>query len=208
MTERRRTWCGLCHSKCGIVLEFEDGRAVRVLGDPDHPINRGRICARGQLMVDHLYHPDRLNRARRRVGGRGEGRWEEIPYDRALDEVAARLGELRDRHGPETLSFCHGTARTYHWDQRRFFNLFGSPNYFGANNICMCPSVAVDYATYGCTTPHGDVDRARCIVVAGAAPSRSHPLLDYPRLLAAKKRGAKLVVVDPRRIPEADQADL
>jgi anaerobic selenocysteine-containing dehydrogenase len=192
-----------------VRLWVEDDRAVKVEGDPDHPISRGRLCARGRLLVDHLYHPDRLNYPLKRAGERGANQWQRLSWDQALGEVADRLAALRDQHGPETLAFTHGTHRTYHWDGRRFFNLFGSPNLCGANNICMCPSQAVEYATYGGFVggdPAG-AGRTKCLVVWGHAPSQSDPILAFPEIVAAKKRGAKLVVVDPRRTPEAELAD-
>ena len=120
MTETRRTYCGLCHSRCGLLLELEKGRAMRLTGDPQHPVTRGRICNRGKLMLDHVYHPDRLNYPLKRKGQRGAGQWERLPWDQALDEVSEKLSSLRDKHGPETLAFTHGTKRTYHWDERRF----------------------------------------------------------------------------------------
>ncbi len=207
MTETRRTYCGLCHPRCGARLRVEDGRAIKVEGDPDHPISRGRLCARGRLLVDHLNHPARLNYPLKRAGERGANRWQRLSWDQALDEVAGRLAVLRDRHGPETLAFSHGTHRTYHWDGRRFFNLFGSPNLCGANSICFCPTTAVEYATYG-GVAWGDLERTRCLVVWGQAPSQSDPILGFPEIVAAKKNGAKLVVVDPRRTREARLADL
>ena len=69
-TEYRRTYCGLCHPRCGLRLEIENGRAVKVTGDPEDPITRGRICNRGKLMLDHVYHPDRLNS---RLNGKASG---------------------------------------------------------------------------------------------------------------------------------------
>ncbi|MCJ7593300.1 MAG: hypothetical protein MUO52_00830, partial [Desulfobacterales bacterium] len=60
MKEQRKTYCGLCHPRCGLILEMEDGKAVSVRGDKDHPITRGMTCPRGHLMIDHLYHPDRI----------------------------------------------------------------------------------------------------------------------------------------------------
>ncbi|MEW6267552.1 MAG: molybdopterin-dependent oxidoreductase [Thermodesulfobacteriota bacterium] len=207
MPEIRRTYCGLCHPRCGLRLEMENGRAVRVTGDPEHPISRGRICARGRLMLDHLYHPDRLNYPLKRQGERGSGQWQRLTWEQALDEVAGKLADLREKHGPETLAFTHGTKRTLHWDGRRFFNLFGSPNICGANNICMCPSQAVEFATYGGFV-NGDLRQTRCVVVWGQAPSQSNPILLYPGILEAQKNGAKLIVVDPRRTAEAEKADL
>jgi len=207
MRETRRTFCGLCHPRCGARLVIEDGRATRVEGDPDHPISRGQLCGRGRLLVDHLYHPARLNYPLKRAGERGANQWQRLSWDQALDEVAERLASLRDQYGPETLAFTHGTHRTYHWDGRRFFNLFGSPNLCGANNVCMCPTQAVEYATYGGFVS-GDMRQTKCVVVWGKAPSESDPILGFPEIVAAKKSGAKLIVVDPRRTREAELANL
>ena len=164
--EIKKTWCGLCHPRCGTLLEFEGDRAIRVKGDPDNPFNRGRICQRGSLMLEHLYHKDRLNFPLKREGGKGEGKWKRITWDTGMDEVAQKLILLKDTYGPETLAFSHGTYRTYHWDGKRFFNLFGSPNMTGANHICMCPTHIVDWATYG-SFAFGDLINAALIVVWG-----------------------------------------
>jgi thiosulfate reductase/polysulfide reductase chain A len=105
------------------------------------------------------------------------------------------------------LAFTHGTKRTYHWDGRRFFNLFGSPNVCGANNICMCPSYATEYATYGGMV-WSEVMGAKCVVIWGAGPSKSEPTGLFAQMVRAKKQGAKLIVIDPRRTKEAEMADL
>lgn len=205
--EQRPTWCGLCHTRCGLILELENGRAVAVRGDPEHPANQGSTCRRGRMMLEHLYHPDRLERPLRRVGDRGSGDWAPVSWEEALDDIATRLGDLRQQHGAETLAFSRGTYRTYHWDARRFLNLFGSPNTTGANPICHCPSVAVETAVCG-TLPHPDLAHAECIVWWGANRAVTGQLADWPALCAAKKRGARLITVDPRRTAEAEMADL
>ncbi|MEJ2638008.1 MAG: molybdopterin-dependent oxidoreductase [Desulfosarcinaceae bacterium] len=207
MTEIKRSYCGLCHPRCGLLLHIEDGKIVKVTGDPDHPVTRGVICARGRLMPDHVHHPKRLNYPLKRVGAKGEGQWQKLSWDQALDEVAEKLSKLKASYGAETLTFTHGTKRTYHWDCRRFFNLFGSPNTCGVNNICMCPSYATEYATYG-GMAWSEVMGAQCIVVWGCNASSSNPIGLYPQLVRAKKRGARLIVIDPRRTKEADMADL
>ena len=206
MKTQVRTYCGLCHPRCGLVLDIENGRAVRAHGDKDHPVTRGLVCPRSQLMIEHLYHPDRINHPLKRIGPRGSGQWQRIGWDQALDEAAGALDALRKRYGAETLAFTHGTSRTYHWDERRFNNLFGTPNICGANNICMCPSQAVEYATYGGFS-WGDMRHSRCVVIWGYAPSKSN-LSDWAGLMQAKKHGVKVIVVDPRRIPEAEIADM
>lgn len=208
MKDIRRSYCGLCHPRCGTLLHIEDGIAVKVTGDPDHPVTRGAICERGRLMPDHLHHPDRLNYPLKRIGEKGEGRWQRVTWDQALDEVAEKLSSLKDKYGAETLTFTHGTKRTYHWDCRRFFNLFGSPNTCGVNTICMCPSYATEYATYGGMILGSEVFGARCIVLWGSNASQSNPIGLSPKIAHARKNGAKLIVIDPRRTKEAEQADL
>jgi anaerobic selenocysteine-containing dehydrogenase len=103
MSETRRSYCGLCHPRCGLLLDVENGKIVGVKGDPEHPITRGRICARGSLMADHVHHPDRINYPLKRKGEKGSGQWQRITWEQALDEVAGKLGALRDRYGAETL---------------------------------------------------------------------------------------------------------
>ncbi len=205
--ETRRSYCGLCHPRCGILLHMKEGKVVQVTGDPDHPVTRGLICERGLLMPEHIHHPDRINYPLKRKGKRGEGKWERISWDQALDETAEKLSRLRDEYGPETLAFTHGTSRTHHWDSRRFYNLFGSPNICGAANICMCPSYATEYATYG-GMARGDVRNARCVVIWGRSPAKSSPVQSYPALQHAREQGAKIIVIDPRRIPETEMADM
>jgi anaerobic selenocysteine-containing dehydrogenase len=206
MKEFRKTYCGLCHPRCGLLLEMEGDKAVRVRGDKDDPVTRGMICPRAQLMVDHLYHPERINYPLKRKGERGSGQWQRVGWDEALDDVASKLDNLRSKFGAETLAFTHGTKRTYHWDERRFNNLFGTPNICGANNVCMCPSQAVEYATYGGFS-WGDIRQTRCVVLWGMGPSQSNTGL-FGQIMMAKKRGARLIVIDPRRIREAEMADL
>ncbi len=206
-TETRATWCGLCHARCGLELEVEDGRAVALRGDRAHPTNAGRTCERGRLLLEHLYHPDRLNHPLKRVGARGSGQWERVTWEQALDDVAARLGALRQEHGAETLAFTRGTYRTYHWDARRFMNLFGSPNITGANPICHCPSVCVESALMGGFV-HGDLAHCACLVIWGSGRSVSSRVTDWHAIKAAQKRGARTIVVDPRRTTEAERADI
>ncbi|HTY64630.1 MAG TPA: molybdopterin-dependent oxidoreductase [Acidobacteriota bacterium] len=206
-TEIRKGWCGPCHLRCGMLVHFEDGRAVSVQGDPANPLNRGALCRRGQLILEHLHNPARLNYPLKKAAQRGAGKWQQITWDQAMDEIAGKLGKLRDRFGSETLAFSRGTYRTYGWAMKRFLNLFGSPNMIGANTICMCPSHTVEWSTCG-SFARQDIGNAACVVIWGFQPSESRIIPDWRDLLAAKNRGAKIIVVDPRRTKEAEMADL
>jgi len=206
-SEIKKGWCGPCHVRCGMLVHFENGRAVKVQGDPDNRINRGALCRRGQLILEHLYNVSRLNYPLRRSGLRGEGKFQQLTWDQAMDEIAEKLSSLRDRYGAETLALSRGTHRTYGWAMKRFLNLFGSPNMTGPNTICMCPSHTVEWSTYG-SFARQDIGNARCIVIWGYQPSQSYVVTDWRDLLAAKSRGAKIIVVDPRRTKEAEMADI
>ena len=205
--EVRKGWCGPCHVRCGMLVHFENGCAVDVQGDPENPLNRGALCRRGQLIPEHLYNPARLNYPLKRAGRRGEGKWQQLTWEQAMDEIAEKLGKLGDQFGAETLVLSRGTYRTYGWAMRRFLNLFGSPNMTGPNHICMCPSHTLEWSTYG-SFARQDIGNSHCIVIWGFQPSESRIIPDWRELLAAKKRGAKIIVVDPRRTKEAEMADL
>ncbi|MEM2104357.1 MAG: molybdopterin-dependent oxidoreductase [Candidatus Bathyarchaeia archaeon] len=205
--EVRRGWCGPCHTRCGLLVYFEGGKAVKVVGDPRHPVNRGAICSRGRLILEHLYHPDRVNFPLKKIGERGRGKWERISWSEALDGIAAKIKEIKAKFGAESIVFCGGTYRTYSWASKRFFNLLGSPNTTGPGAICHCPSVSIESATYG-SMAHSDIRNAACIVLWGHSPSESVPIPEWNEIVAAKNRGAKLIVVDPRLTREAKMADL
>lgn len=192
----KKGWCGPCHQRCGLLIELQDGKAIRVLGDKGHPVSKGFTCERGRMILEHLYHKDRVNFPLKRVGSRGSGNFRRIGWAEALDEIAERLENLKARFGPETLAFAHGTYRTYGWPLKRFFNTFGSPNITGAQYICRCPSWIVEWATLGGPV-FPDLDRTRLVVLFGAHPKDSCPHPFFSGLMHAKKRGAKLIVIDP-----------
>lgn len=104
-----RTVCEGCMSGCGVVVHRENGRVTKIVGDPDHPQNRGRLCIKGLTYDELLYHPDRVKHPMKRVGERGEGKWIEISWDQALDEIAAKFNEIIQNHGPEAITLGFGT---------------------------------------------------------------------------------------------------
>jgi anaerobic selenocysteine-containing dehydrogenase len=148
------------------------------------------MCGRGKLILEHLYHPDRLNYPLKRSGDNGEGKWQRLTWEQALDEIAAKLKAIKEQCGPESLALTNGTYRTYSWARTRFFSLFGSPNLTGANHICMCPSHTVEWSTYGFMA-HEDIRHTACVVVWGLQPSQSTLIPGWRELVDAKKRGAR-----------------
>ena len=209
--EVKRASCFLCHLNCGVLCTKEDGRIVKIEGDPECPHNEGFVCSR--LEQDRWksfeYSPYRLKKPLKRAGERGSGKWEEISWDQAFDEIAEKLTELRDKYGAETLAFFEGTYRTQSNLHYKFTNLFGSPNTGGAGTICYSSDMWLEPCTYGgFCSDKSDWKRADLIVLWGRNPAASE-LLNWKWVTDnMDNRGAKLIVIDPRYCEVAERADL
>jgi anaerobic selenocysteine-containing dehydrogenase len=194
--------CRGCHGGCVHLLTVENGRVTHVRPDPDAPLNHGRACVKGMTILEQMYHPQRLTKPLRRLGSRGSGRWAEISWDEAYDEMAHRLGQLRDTYGPESIALISGTGRHHLSQFWRFANVLGTPNATSSGAlICLGPRknagelacghfAGVDY--YGDTKPGG-------ILVWGANPaiSGADGELQF-HIRDAVKAGIPLIVVDPK----------
>ena len=110
MSKVVKTICQMCYFHCGLDVSVEDGRVLEVEGMPEHPMNRGRLCAKGLASAQLLTDPRRLTTPLRRVGDRGSGQWQSISWDQALDEIAEQLLTIRDQDGPEYLGYYRGQA--------------------------------------------------------------------------------------------------
>ena len=93
--EMRKSLCYFCHANCGVLAYVKDGEVIKIEGDPNYS-NQGGLCCRGNSALLHLNHPARINHALKRVGKKGEGKWEKIPYDQAIAEVAERLNQIKE----------------------------------------------------------------------------------------------------------------
>jgi anaerobic selenocysteine-containing dehydrogenase len=209
-----RSICQACHCNCGVIVHLENGRVTKVTGDPGHPMNRGFICVKGRAQPELLYHPDRLKYPVRRAGERGEGKWQRISWDEALDEISERLREVKEKYGAESIAIMTGTGpRTGNNMAHVYTLLLGTPNRISVDNhICFAPSTMAERCTYGGMTTMmeigPDYPNADCIVVWGGNPLASHPPRGEEIVQAKRKRGAKLIVIDPRRTALAAMADI
>ena len=208
--ERPVTCCG-CTTQCGLLARVEGERVTALRGDPDHPLSRGYLCPKGKDAAEFIARQDRLLAPLKRVGPRGAGRFAEVGWDEALDEIADRIETLTRQHGKRSLAYSYGTFRGGDWGiGERFMNRFGSPNSCGQDKICYGPITLAEALTYGMgptvfTPPTAGV--TRCIVVWGMRPAASAPLL-WRAIGEARRAGAKLIVIDPQRTREVAQADL
>ncbi|NVO15265.1 MAG: molybdopterin-dependent oxidoreductase [Rhodoplanes sp.] len=208
-----RTVCQECHSECGVLVEVEDGRVKSIKGDPDHPNSRGYICVKGTNYAAFAGHPDRLRHPLRRAGAKGEGKWERVSWDEALDDIAARLTRIRETNGAKSLGTFHGTApRQALFFARLLASAIGTPNVLNTDlHICYAPSMVGEFATIGqsvCQEQGPDYLSSKCVLVIGANPTISHPGRGRDLVDAVEKNGAKLIVVDPRRTSLAAMADI
>jgi anaerobic selenocysteine-containing dehydrogenase len=99
-----RTCCQGCHPECGVLVHVEDGKVTRIEGDPAHPGSRGFICIKGRVQAEFTYHPNRLRYPLKRAGSEGSGEWQRISWDQALNEIAAKLTEIKEKYGAEAIS--------------------------------------------------------------------------------------------------------
>lgn len=190
-----------CPDSCGIVTEVEDGRVVRTLGDPDHPITRGWLCRKGNRYLERHTSPDRLLYPQRRVGPKGEGRFERISWDAALDLIAERWQVIVSEWGPEAI-VPYGYSGTMgvvqrHVGERRFLNRLGAS--ILDRSICSEAGHAAMRATLGGSygADPEDVSNSRLVLIWGYNPAATNPHF-MPLLQEAKRNGATVVVIDPR----------
>ena len=204
--------CRSCHGGCGALLHVDDGRLTKVEGDPDSPLNRGRLCPIGLATLDLVYHPDRLTHPMRRDGERGSGKWRRISWDEALGEIAGRLAEIKRDHGAEAIALGTGTGRHHIRWVSRFGHALGTPNWCEPGFAqCFHPRVNTSLLTFGdfpvCDFT-GDV-APECIVYWGHNPVNSGPDGETRfNAVDSLKHGPKVIVVDPRETYLARIADI
>ncbi len=207
-----RAYCSLCSVDCPIVCTLEEGRLTKVEADLEHPLG-GAMCIKGRAAPELLYHPDRLKHPLRRTRPKDDPDpgWERISWDEALGAIAQRLLAIREESGPQAVAFPKGTnggtslGDSDRW-LRRLASAFGSPNQVSTTHVCNWHKDTASKYTYGVTIPKPDFERTQCVILWGHNPSSTS--IDYAiAITQARKRGAKLVVIDPRRVGLANQSD-
>lgn len=215
-----KTNCRACTHNCGILAHVKDGRVIKLEGNPEHPMSKGAVCAKGLAGIQALYNPNRNKYPMKRVGARGENKWQRITWDEALDELAKKLMEYYEKYGAESL-FCStgGGGNPQFHSIARFCNGFGTPNWFepGCSQCFLPRTAAFDLMYGGPSTSVGDslceemyVPDApiRTVVQWGSNSSYSNPAGGGRGLAALRARGVKTVQVDPRFTPDAAKADI
>ena len=213
-----------CHLGCGILMYTDDeGRLVKVEGDPENPFNQGRLCVRCLDLPEVVYSPDRiLHPLKRAREDRGKDKWEPIGWDEALDEIAGKILAAKEEFGPESVAFYSGTGRDIGQYITRLCWGFNSPNFvfLMSGQSCYSPRVAGCFSTSGSfwvgdysqqfpdRYDNPDWKRPDLIVIWGNNPivSNSDGLYGH-WVVDCLKMGSRAIVVDPRMIWLASKAE-
>ncbi|HHI79600.1 MAG TPA: nitrate reductase [Planctomycetes bacterium] len=202
------SFCELCFWKCGIHAHVKDGKVTKIVGNPDHPLSRGKLCPRGTGGIGLLYDPDRLKKPllRKEVGGKQ--RFEEVSWDEALDFIADKMKTIKKKYGPESLAlFSHGFGGSW---MKKVVKAYGSQN-IGAPSWAQCkgPRDVGFELTFGdfLGSPEPiDMRNAKCITLIGAHLGENMHNTQVQDFAEAIGNGADIIVVDPRFSTAAGKA--
>lgn len=202
-----KSTCHRCHCECGVLVHVRDGKVVKIEGDHSHPFNEGILCPKCFATIEALYHPDRLKYP---LIKEGKG-WRRVSWDEALTLIARRLTEIKEKYGSVSICTSSGDNKGFVYISMLLAYALGTPNVMRPHpHICFFPTWIASDATFGhfiTTEPALDLDHAKCIMLWGTNPTTSHQPL-VAKILRTKKNGGKLIVIDPRFIPLAQQADI
>jgi len=211
--------CGFCIARCGTVATLEGGRFTRLDPDPTHPTGHA-ICAKGRAAPELVYHPERLRYPLRRTRPKGDpdAGWQRISWDEALDLTAAAMRRVADRHGPQAVAFTVASPSTTSLGDatgfiQRLANAFGTPNSKNTLDVCGWGRAFATQYTYGVGSVGAggsgampDIEHSGVLILWGYNPSFTR-LTHATAVVAALKRGMRLIVVDPRHVGLASKAD-
>ena len=203
-----RTTCPYCGVGCELNVGTRDDRIVSITPVLDAPVSKGHLCVKGRYAFDFVSAADRVTEPMIRDGHH----WKRVSWNEARAFVAGRLRELIDRHGPDSIGIL-GSARATNEDnyvaQKFARAVIGTNNVDCCARVCHAPSSAALTRVLGTglsTNSFDDIEIARTILVCGANPTENHPVVGA-RITQAARRGARLIVIDPRRIELAEHAD-
>ena len=201
------TVCPYCGVGCRFFVAVQNGRAVGMEYMPDHPVSNGRLCAKGNAALAVLNHPDRLQHPLEKKNGE----WKQISWGKALDTIAERLQSTVDAYSADYLGFLASAKCTNEENYlfQKLARLMGTNNVDHCARLCHSPTVvglARAFGSGAMTNPLSDLALSDCIFIIGSNPAENHaPALRW--IWAAKDKGAKIIVADPRLTPTAWLAD-
>ncbi|MDR3983219.1 MAG: molybdopterin-dependent oxidoreductase [Dysosmobacter sp.] len=199
--EVKHSLCAICSPgiHCGVDCYVKDGKIIRVEGTPDHPLNHGKLCTKGSSLRNYVYREDRIKTPLKRVGKRGEGKFEPISWDEAYAIIAEKLNAVKQAYSPHSVAFFSGYCKWYRPILHRFAHVFGSVNFGTDDSTCFASMNIANKVTAGC----------------GGAPDMGHANtflgwnyegyysnhLSVAGVQKLKERGGKVIIIDIRDTP-------
>ncbi len=199
--EVKRSLCAICSPghHCGVDCYVKDGKIIRVEGTQEHPYNHGKLCTKGSSLRNYVYRADRIKTPLKRVGKRGEGKFEPISWDEAYAIIAENLLKTREKYGASSVAFFSGYCKWYRPILHRMAHVFGSVNFATDDSTCVTAKILGDKCTAGC----------------GAGPDMGHANtflgwnfdgyysshLSVAGVQKLKERGGKVIIIDIRDTP-------
>lgn len=214
------TSCRACISNCGIIAHVQNGRVIKLEGDPADPMSQGRVCPKGLSGIQALYHPNRNKYPMKRVGERGGNQWERISWDEAIDTIADALMEMKEKTGLEGLLLSTGGGgNPQFFSPPRFRNFWGAGNVFEPGCAqCYLPrnytmplingTGDTSIADSNCTELYNPTVSIDTYVMWGTGPAQHAPSSAGRCVVELRAAGTKTVVIDPRFTPDAARADV
>lgn len=206
-----RSTCPYCGVGCGVLARPDGHGGAAISGDPDHPSNFGRLCSKGSALGETLGLAPRLLHPMLRAA---DGSLQQIAWDTAIDRVASGFAETLAKHGPDSIAFyLSGQLLTedYYVANKLMKGFLGSANVDTNSRLCMASSVAGHRRAFGSDMVPGcyeDLDEADLIILVGSNAAWCHPVLHQRMVANRRRRGAQIVVIDPRRTASTEDADL
>lgn len=207
--EIKRAMCDICSPgmHCGVNAYVKDGTVIKIEGMDGHPSNDGRLCTKGLANREYVYREDRIKTPLKRVGKRGEGRFEPISWEEAYREIARNLNACKEKYGAESVAFYSGYSKWYRQVLRRLAYAFGSPNYGCESSACYTAAFMAWKVAAG---EQGTPDMGNSDLFLGWAFNPFYSsYMGAKRAMELKEGGLKFIIVDTRRTPATEKlADL
>ncbi|MDO8748784.1 MAG: formate dehydrogenase subunit alpha [Candidatus Omnitrophota bacterium] len=209
MMKRVLTTCPYCGVGCNFYLDVRDSRIVGIIPSKSNSVSQGRLCVKGWHAHEPIQHPDRLKKPLIKENGK----FKEVSWDFALDYVAGRLKEIKDKYGPDSLAVCTSARCT---NEENFLMMKFARAVLGTNNVdhCArtCHSATVSglnqsFGSGASTNSYDELPFMDCILIIGSNPTEAHPIAGW-RVRTAIDNGAKIIVCDPRKILPAEDASV
>lgn len=197
--------CGLCGSTCPIQAQVEDNTILSVQPLEGHPALTGKLCVRGAALKQYVHNKDRILHPLKRVGPKGSGQYEAISWEQAVEELAARLRQTREESGAQATVFFGGHPKRYRKLLAELAAGYGSPNYCTESSTCHS-AMAMAWQLVCGAWLQPDAAHCRTQLIWSANPGAGNG--DFSSAAGLKKRGVRLIVVDPRVTATAEAADL